>query len=194
MSKKSHRLKIEFSYFREPFDLSSRVTGAIWEVFRGKYFSFKIPTHLGPKTATFRSKMVIFDPWYLKYLRYQGSKITIFDLKVAVFGPKWVGILKEKYFPLNTSQMAPVTRLDRSKGSRKYENSIFSLCDFLLIFVQFCFKIVQKVRNIGIRNNVRGSKITGNRGKSKKSPRIAQNKPQESYTRLGSRSGSIAVG
>ena len=134
----------------------------------------KIPTHLGPKTAILRSKMVIFDLWYLKCLRDQGSKITIFDLKIAVFGPKCVGILKEKYFPLSTSQMAPVTRLDISKGSRKCENSIFGLCDFLLIFVQSCFKIVQKVRNIGIRNNVRGSKITGNGGNSKKSPIIDQ--------------------
>ena len=119
MSKKSHRVKIEFSYFREPPNLSSRVTGTIWEVFTGKYFFFKIPTDLGPKTSILRSKNMISDPPGDPYMPTGGSKRRFLDLKIDVFVHKSVGILRKKYFPVNTSQMTPVTQLDRFECSRK---------------------------------------------------------------------------
>ena len=65
-----HRLKIEFAYFREGFDLSSRVTGVIWEVFTWKYFFFKILTDLDAKTSILSSKNTIFELRHIQLTSY----------------------------------------------------------------------------------------------------------------------------
>ena len=55
-------------------------------------------------------------------------------MKIKVFEPKSVRILAKRYFLVNTSRMAPVSRLDVSDGSWKFENSIFSICRFWIFW------------------------------------------------------------
>ena len=69
---KPHMAKIEFSHFRKVRNLSSRVTGVIWEVYRGKYFFFKIPTNLGTKNVDFLVEKQDFAPPGRNILPFQG--------------------------------------------------------------------------------------------------------------------------